>query len=95
MLMKSACDAAAQAELERQEAEAERANRAEERAALLDEVVRFMRNHPEVEITPPWDRPGGGELWQVDIAGNRAAYDNPEFMLSQLAERFGFTDDKF
>lgn len=75
------------------EREAERRQQQEERAALLDEVARFMRNHPEVEIIPPWDAPGGGELWAVEVGGNRAAYDNPEFMLTQLAERWGFTDE--
>ncbi len=64
----------------------------EELAALLEEVGRFVRNHPEVRITPPW-KTTGGCLWEVNVSGTTAGYDDPEFMLSQLCERFGFRDD--
>jgi hypothetical protein len=84
--------ARAQASLDR-EADAERRKQQEEQAALLSEVSAFMCNHPDVTIVPPWDVLGGGELWLVEVAGQTVAYDNPEFMLSLLAERFGFTDD--
>jgi hypothetical protein len=72
--------------------DAERREEREEQAALLSEVSAFMRNHPGVTILPPSDTLAG-ELWLVEVAGQTVAYDDPEFMLSQLAERFGFTDD--
>ena len=64
----------------------------EELAALLAEMSRFVRAHPEVGINPPWETTGGC-LWEVEVSGVTAGYENPEFMLSQLCDRFGYTDD--
>jgi hypothetical protein len=84
--------ARARAEVKRAE-EAERLREQQERAALLEEVAAFMRNHADVTIVPPWDCPGGGEMWRVEVAGMHSEYDDPQFMLTQLCERWGFSDD--
>jgi hypothetical protein len=70
-----------------EEADSERRRAAQE--ALLDEVAAFTRNHPEVAITPPWELDGGCH-WRVSVAGMSAEYDDPQFMLTILAERWGY-----
>jgi hypothetical protein len=86
-LMMSATREAAKRELEARNAQRE------ELADLLNEVAAFVTNHPEVTIIPPWDT-GPGVLWRVEVAGMHSEYDDPQFMLVQLAERFGFTGDE-
>ncbi len=55
-------------------------------------MAAFTRNHPEVKVTPPWETMAGC-LWEVTVAGMTAGYDDPQLMLTVLAERWGFTDE--
>jgi hypothetical protein len=61
-------------------------------ACLIDEIAAFTRNHPEVKVTPPWETMSG-RLWEVTVAGMTAGYDDPQFVLTLPAERWGFTDE--
>jgi hypothetical protein len=35
---------------------------------LLAEVAAFTRNHPEVQVTPPWETASGCR-WEVEVGG--------------------------
>jgi hypothetical protein len=82
--------ARARATLDQAVAAAER--KREGLACLLAEIAAFTRNHPEVKVAPPWETMSGCR-WEVTVAGMTACYDDPQFMLTVLAERWGFTDD--
>jgi hypothetical protein len=84
--MASAASEAARVELERRNAQREGL------ADLLSETAAFVRNHPEIEIVAPWDT-DSGSLWEVRVAGMSTGYDDPQFMMTALCERFGFTED--